>query len=60
MSLGAEAGSPSLDNPPVFGRDGPKEPTSQTRSAQCTVDHEASQTEISFMPHAVLVYCTSV
>ena len=50
----------SLNNAPVFGQDGPKEPTSLTHSTQCAVDHDAPQTEISFMPHAVLGYSTSV
>ena len=44
MSLG-ERQVLRLDNPLVFGRDGSKEPTCWTCSTQCTVDHEAPQTD---------------
>ena len=55
-----ETGSTRLTSPPVLGLDGPKEPTSWTHSTQGAVHHEAPQTDISFMPHAVLRYSTSV
>ena len=58
---GGETGSTSLNNPQVLSQDRPKEPTPQTCSTQCAVDHEVlKQTEISFMPHAVLGYSTSI
>ena len=39
----------SLNDPQVLGRDGPKEPTSWTRNAQCAVNHEAPQTNRDFL-----------
>ena len=48
MSLGGEAGFPSVDDPPVSSQGGPKEPTTRACSAQCTVDHEAPQTNQDF------------
>ena len=49
MSQGGEAGSQSVDNTPVFSQGGPKEPTTRARSTQCTVDHEAPQTNLRFL-----------
>ena len=57
MTLGGETGFMSLNNPPVLGQDGPKEPTSWTHSAQHAVHHEAPQTNRDFL-HAS--YCTGV
>ena len=61
MTPGGETSFMSLNNSPILGRDRSKEPTPRhVAHSMQSIMSPLEQAEISFIPHAVLGYSTSV